>query len=92
MKDTVWRAPDNAEETHLLDSKILVELFKNKDKQECVDSFLQKRQASFRGTIIDDAPSAWETYLTLLGRNGHRTVHDCMPTRIRWNPVERTNL
>jgi hypothetical protein len=42
MKDMICRAPDNAEETHLLDSKIFVELFKNKDKQECVDFVLTK--------------------------------------------------
>ncbi len=28
MKDMIWRGPDNAEEAHLLDSRILVELFR----------------------------------------------------------------
>jgi enoyl-CoA hydratase/carnithine racemase len=65
MKDMIWRGPDNAEEAHLLDSKILVELFTSKDKQEGVDSFLQKRSANFTGTIPKDAPSAWPWYKTI---------------------------
>jgi enoyl-CoA hydratase/carnithine racemase len=59
MKDMIWRGPDNAEESHLLASKILVELFKGKDKLEGVESFLQKREANFTGTMSKDAPSAW---------------------------------
>jgi enoyl-CoA hydratase/carnithine racemase len=42
MKDMIWRDPDNAQESHLLASKILVELFQGKDKLEGVESFLQR--------------------------------------------------
>ena len=59
MKDLMWRNPGTAEATHLLDSKILLELFDGKDKQEGVDSFLQKRSPEFRGNMVDNAPAAW---------------------------------
>jgi enoyl-CoA hydratase/carnithine racemase len=59
MKDMMWRNPGTAEGTHLLDSKILLEVFDGKDKKEGVDSFLQKRPADFRGNMADNAPSVW---------------------------------
>jgi enoyl-CoA hydratase/carnithine racemase len=59
IKDIIWRGADNAEEPHLLTSKILVELFKGKDKLEGVESCLQKRETNFTGTMSKDAPSAW---------------------------------
>lgn len=59
MKDLMWRGPGTAEETHLLDSRILVELFKGRDKVEGVRSFLEKRGAVFEGSMGRDAPGAW---------------------------------
>lgn len=59
MKDLMWRNPGSAEETHLLDSKILLELFDGLDKKEGIDSFLQKREANFKGNMVDNAPSVW---------------------------------
>jgi len=59
MKDMMWRNPGTAEQTHLLDSKILLELFEGKDKQEGIDSFLQKRQAEFKGNMGENAPNVW---------------------------------
>ena len=59
MKDMMWRNPGTAEGTHLLDSKILLELFDGKDKKEGVDSFLQKRAPRFEGNMLDNAPSVW---------------------------------
>jgi enoyl-CoA hydratase/carnithine racemase len=43
MKDMIWRGLNNAEEVHLLQSKILLKLFDGKDNQEGVDSVLQRR-------------------------------------------------
>jgi len=59
MKDMMWRNPGTAEATHLLDSKILLELFEGKDKKEGVESFLEKRDPQFRGTMAENAPAAW---------------------------------
>jgi hypothetical protein len=55
----VWRGPPSAEATHLLDSKILLELFSSADKKEGIDAFMQKRQADFKGTMEKNAPSVW---------------------------------
>jgi enoyl-CoA hydratase/carnithine racemase len=62
MKDMMWRNPGTAEQTHLLDSRILLELFDSVDKQEGIDSFLQKRPAHFKGNMINNAPAAWPWY------------------------------
>ncbi|KAL3423450.1 enoyl-CoA hydratase/isomerase [Phlyctema vagabunda] len=59
MKDLMWRNPGSVESTHLLDSKILLELFAGKDKKEGVDSFLQKRAPDFKASMDIDAPLAW---------------------------------
>lgn len=59
MKDMIWRGPDSAEGTQLLQSRILMDLFAGRDKKEGVESFLQKREARFTGTLDKDAPSAW---------------------------------
>lgn len=59
MKDMMWRNPGTAEGTHLLDSKILLELFEGKDKKEGIDSFLEKREPVFEGNMSENAPSAW---------------------------------
>jgi enoyl-CoA hydratase/carnithine racemase len=38
MRDLMWRGPATAEETHLLDSRVLLELFGGEDKKEGVTS------------------------------------------------------
>lgn len=59
MRDLMMRGPESAEETHLLDSKILLELFEGKDKLEGVRSFMEKREPRFEGTVPENAPSVW---------------------------------
>lgn len=59
MKDMMWRNPGTAEATHLLDSRILIELFGGKDKLEGVSSFLEKREPRFEGNMLEHAPGAW---------------------------------
>jgi enoyl-CoA hydratase/carnithine racemase len=61
MKDMIWRAPNTAgtaEEAHLLDSKIIYEMFGTPDNKEGVQSFLEKRKVNFKGSIEKDTPSA----------------------------------
>lgn len=59
MRDLMYRPPASAEETHLLDSRILHGLFGGADNAEGVQSFMQKRPADFKGTMAKDAPGAW---------------------------------
>ncbi|KAF2218884.1 enoyl-CoA hydratase [Elsinoe ampelina] len=59
MKDLMYRGPPSAEQTHLLDSKIIFDLFTSKDNKEGVQSFLEKRPVKFTGTMENDAPKAW---------------------------------
>ncbi|KAK4997650.1 hypothetical protein LTR66_002982 [Elasticomyces elasticus] len=59
MRELMYRGPDGAEKTHLLDSKILYELISGSDNKEGVRSFLEKRPARFTGTMEKDAPAAY---------------------------------
>lgn len=47
MRDLMWKGPGTAEETHLLDSKVLLELFKSGDKNEGIKSMCFSSQAEF---------------------------------------------
>jgi hypothetical protein len=52
-KSLVWRTPESPEATHLLDSMCIRATSESKDAKEGVDSFLQKRPASFTGGLKD---------------------------------------
>jgi len=59
MRDMMWRNPGTAEEAHLLDSRIIYDLFSTPDNKEGVKSFLEKRAVKFQGNIERDAPQAY---------------------------------
>jgi enoyl-CoA hydratase/carnithine racemase len=59
MRDMMWRNPGTAEETHLLDSRIIYEMFSSSDNKEGVKAFLEKRPVNFTGTVEKDAPGAY---------------------------------
>ena len=59
IRDLVWRGPGDAESAHLLESRLLYDLFESKDNVEGIKSFMEKRKAKFEGTMRDDAPEAW---------------------------------
>ncbi|OJD35726.1 enoyl-hydratase isomerase family protein [Diplodia corticola] len=59
MKELMWRDAGSAEAQHLLDSRILYELFSSKDNKEGVQSFLEKRPPKFSDTMENDAPAAY---------------------------------
>ncbi|KAI3394618.1 hypothetical protein diail_2482 [Diaporthe ilicicola] len=66
MRDMIYRGPGSPEEAHLLESKVLYDLFRGKDLAEGVKSFLEKRDPQFEGTMQDNAPSVypwWEDKL-----------------------------
>lgn len=59
MRDLMFRGPDSAEATHLLDSRVIHGMFGNKDNLEGVQSFLEKRPPKFEGRMPDEAPAAY---------------------------------
>lgn len=67
MRELMYRNPGSAEGTHLLDSRMLYDLFGGKDNTEGTRSFLEKRATDFKGTMQKDAPAAypwWEPVFT----------------------------
>lgn len=58
-RDLMYRGPNSAEATHLLDSRLIHEIFDTRDHDEGVKAFLEKRAVSFAGTMEKDAPSAY---------------------------------
>ncbi|KAL2690945.1 ClpP/crotonase-like domain-containing protein [Phyllosticta citricarpa] len=59
MRDLMWRDKGSAEEQHLLDSKIIYELFSSNDNKEGVASFMEKRPPKFTDTLETDPPGAY---------------------------------
>lgn len=59
MRDMIYRGPGSPEEAHLLESKILYDLFTGRDFAEGVGSFLEKRAPRWEGRLPGDGPSAW---------------------------------
>ena len=59
MRDLMWRGPNSAEETHLLDSRVIYDMLGSRDNSEGIKSFFEKRSPEFKGTMLEDAPAAW---------------------------------
>lgn len=59
MRELMYRNPGTAEGTHLLDSAVLYSIYGGKDNLEGTNSFLEKRQANFTGTMLNDAPQVY---------------------------------
>ncbi|KAF2456898.1 enoyl-CoA hydratase [Lineolata rhizophorae] len=59
MREMMYRGPDSAEGTHLLDSRIIYEMFSKADNKEGVKAFLEKRPVNFTGTMANDAPECY---------------------------------
>jgi len=72
MREMMWRNPRTAEETHLLDSQIMWELYENGDKKEGIRAFLEKREPVMKGTLRDDMPAnvPWWTAIDTVPRGG----------------------
>ncbi|KAE8393738.1 ClpP/crotonase-like domain-containing protein [Aspergillus alliaceus] len=59
MRDLMYRAPGSAEEAHLLESKVFLGMLMSRDSAEGMKSFVQKRNADFKGNMLRDAPFGW---------------------------------
>lgn len=62
MRELMYRDTGSAEAQHLLDSRVIYELFGTPDNKEGVASFMEKRPVNFQGTMQHDAPAAWPWY------------------------------
>ena len=54
MRDLMYRGPNSAEETHMLDSAVIYGLFGGKDNEEGIRSFFEKRKPDFKGSFNDE--------------------------------------
>ncbi|KAH9880595.1 hypothetical protein IAQ61_000889 [Plenodomus lingam] len=70
MKEMMFRDAGSPEGQHLLDSRVIFELFGSPDNTEGVQSFLEKREAKFTGTLDDTKLTQypWWMPLDILGR------------------------
>lgn len=59
MRELMYRDTGSPEGQHLLDSKVIYELFSSTDNKEGVKAFLEKRPVNFTGTMQHDAPNAY---------------------------------
>lgn len=59
MREMMFRDTGSPEGQHLLDSRIIYEMFSSKDNKEGVKAFLEKRPVNFQGTMQHDAPEAY---------------------------------
>jgi enoyl-CoA hydratase/carnithine racemase len=73
MRDLMFRGPGSAEETHLLDSKMIHGLYGKKDNLEGIESFLEKRAAKFSGNVPADAPGKC-SLISPFNRHSHQIL------------------
>lgn len=59
MRDMMLRGPASPEAAHLLESRVLYDMFRGADFVEGVRSFVEKRAPVMTGTVGSDAPAAW---------------------------------
>jgi enoyl-CoA hydratase/carnithine racemase len=59
MREMMYRDTGSAEGQHLLDSRVIYDLFSSTDNKEGVKAFLEKRPVNFTGTLQEDAPDVY---------------------------------
>ncbi|KAG9188063.1 hypothetical protein G6011_01986 [Alternaria panax] len=65
MKELMYRDMGSPEGQHLLDSRVIYELFGSSDTTEGVQSFMQKRQAKFTGTMDNTNVTGYPWWMPL---------------------------
>ncbi|KAF3764623.1 ClpP/crotonase [Cryphonectria parasitica EP155] len=68
MRDMIYRGPASPEEAHLLESKVLFDLFSKPDFVEGVKGFVEKRDPVMEGTMPQDGPSVWPWWEDVLSK------------------------
>ncbi|KAF2628918.1 enoyl-CoA hydratase/isomeras-like protein [Macroventuria anomochaeta] len=70
MKELMYRDTGSPEGQHLLDSRVIYELFGSSDNSEGVKSFLEKRPAKFSGTMDNTKVTGYPWWMPIdtLGR------------------------
>lgn len=76
VRELMWRGPDNAEATHLLDSRVLYHVRSSADNAEGVRAFMEKRDAVFKDTMSRNAPAVFPWWTPVLTGNNVRSVED----------------
>ncbi|KAL1962148.1 hypothetical protein VTN77DRAFT_552 [Rasamsonia byssochlamydoides] len=61
MRDLMYRGPDSAEATHLLESRVIFDMFGGRDNLEGVQSFFEKRKPDFQASFnnVEDVPAVY---------------------------------
>ncbi|WPH04897.1 Hypothetical protein R9X50_00779400 [Acrodontium crateriforme] len=72
MRELMYRDTGSAEGQHLLDSRVIYELFGSKDNTEGVKAFFEKRPVNFTGNMQLNAPKAYPWWDTI--NTGNRPV------------------
>lgn len=72
-RDLMWRNPNTAEGTHLLDSRIIHDLFETPENKEGVQSFREKRKPNFKGTLEHSRPHSYPWWKHIDVRNSAST-------------------
>ncbi|OWY52095.1 enoyl-CoA hydratase/isomeras-like protein [Alternaria alternata] len=65
MKELMYRDVGSPEGQHLLDSRVIYELFGSPDNTEGVKSFMEKRQAKFTGTMDNTNVTGYPWWMPL---------------------------